>query len=102
MVVFVFFFQYLAAGVLPVELPTPCICLGDLSFCINFNNLKEISAALCLLRSSPNLQKLEISVSTYYLVLFDLALLAGLWLRSCSCTCDLYLSYVYYLFSSDQ
>ncbi|KAK2410782.1 F-box/FBD/LRR-repeat protein [Trifolium repens] len=52
---------YLAAGVLPVELPTPCICLGDLSFCINFNNLKEISAALCLLRSSPNLQKLEIS-----------------------------------------
>jgi hypothetical protein len=85
MVVFVFFFQYLAAGVLPVELPTPCICLGDLSFCINFNNLKEISTALCLLRSSPNLQKLEIFVSTYYLVLFDLALLAGLWLRGCTC-----------------
>ncbi|WJX95178.1 hypothetical protein P8452_76524 [Trifolium repens] len=55
-----YFLKYLAAGVLPVELPTPCICLGDLSFCINFNNLKEISTALCLLRSSPNLQKLEI------------------------------------------
>ncbi|PNX98277.1 F-box/FBD/LRR-repeat protein [Trifolium pratense] len=48
-------------GVVPVELPTPCICLGDLSLCINFEDLKEISAALCLLRSSHNLQKLEIS-----------------------------------------
>ncbi|RHN73870.1 putative F-box domain, leucine-rich repeat domain, L domain-containing protein [Medicago truncatula] len=54
------FLKYLAAGVLPVKLPTPCIYLSYLSLCINFDNLKEISAALCLLRSSPNLRKLEI------------------------------------------
>ncbi|GAU38300.1 hypothetical protein TSUD_157850 [Trifolium subterraneum] len=48
-------------GVVPVELPAPCICLDDLSLCINFEDLREISAALCLLRSSPNLQKLDIS-----------------------------------------
>jgi hypothetical protein len=58
-------FQYLAEGVVPVELPTPCNYLDDLFLCMNFNDLKEISAALCLLRSSPNLRKLEISVSTH-------------------------------------
>ncbi|PNX75132.1 F-box/FBD/LRR-repeat protein, partial [Trifolium pratense] len=52
---------YLAAGYVPIKLPTPCIYLDDLFLCINFNDLKEISAALCLLRSSPNLRKLEIS-----------------------------------------
>ncbi|CAJ2635382.1 unnamed protein product [Trifolium pratense] len=53
--------KYLAAGYVPIKLPTPCIYLDDLFLCINFNDLKEISAALCLLRSSPNLRKLEIS-----------------------------------------
>ncbi|CAJ2635381.1 unnamed protein product [Trifolium pratense] len=53
--------KYLAAGVVPIKLPTPWIYLNDLFLCINFNDLKEISAALCLLRSSPNLRKLKIS-----------------------------------------
>ncbi|XP_045824607.1 F-box/FBD/LRR-repeat protein At1g13570-like [Trifolium pratense] len=51
--------KYLAAGVLPVKLPTPCIHLSYLSLCINLYELREISAALCLLKSSPNLRKLE-------------------------------------------
>ncbi|XP_024631059.1 F-box/FBD/LRR-repeat protein At1g13570 isoform X3 [Medicago truncatula] len=55
-----FNFMYLAADDVPVKLPAPCISLCELSLCINFNDLKEISAALCLLRSSPNLKKLEI------------------------------------------
>ncbi|AES59062.1 putative F-box domain, FBD domain, leucine-rich repeat domain, L domain-containing protein [Medicago truncatula] len=55
-----YFLKYLAADDVPVKLPAPCISLCELSLCINFNDLKEISAALCLLRSSPNLKKLEI------------------------------------------
>ncbi|WJX16044.1 hypothetical protein P8452_06126 [Trifolium repens] len=55
-----YFLKYLAAGVLPLKLPTPCIHISFLSLSINFDDLNEISAALCLLRSSPNLQKLEI------------------------------------------
>ncbi|ESW32790.1 hypothetical protein PHAVU_001G017300 [Phaseolus vulgaris] len=55
-----YFLKYLAVGVVPVNLPRPCIDLSYLSIRINFNDLKEISAALCLLRSSPNLQELEI------------------------------------------
>ncbi|PNY02090.1 F-box/FBD/LRR-repeat protein [Trifolium pratense] len=51
---------YLAMGVVPVKLPTPCIDLSYLSIRINFNDSKEISAALCLLRNSPNLRELEI------------------------------------------
>ncbi|XP_039686472.1 F-box/FBD/LRR-repeat protein At1g13570 isoform X2 [Medicago truncatula] len=54
------FLKYLTAGVLPKKLPTPCMDLSHLSLSINFDDLKEISAALCLLRSSPNLRKLEI------------------------------------------
>jgi len=61
---FVVLLQYLAAGVLPLKLPTPCINLSFLSLTINFDNMEEISAALCVFRSSPNLQKLKISVST--------------------------------------
>ncbi|CAJ1972834.1 unnamed protein product [Sphenostylis stenocarpa] len=55
-----YFLKYLAAGVVPIKLPRPCIDLSYLSIRINFNDLKEISAALCILRSSPNLQELEI------------------------------------------
>jgi len=57
--------QYLAAGVLPLKLPTPCVDVRFLSLSIHFDNLEEISAALCLLKSSPNLRKLEIDVSTH-------------------------------------
>ncbi|XP_047176166.1 F-box/FBD/LRR-repeat protein At1g13570-like [Vigna umbellata] len=55
-----YFLKYLAAGIVPINLPRPCIDLSYLSIRINLNDLKEISAALCLLRSSPNLQELEI------------------------------------------
>ncbi|KAF7829709.1 F-box/FBD/LRR-repeat protein [Senna tora] len=52
--------HYLAVGVVPLKLPRPCVDLSYLSIRINFNDPKEISAALCLLRSSPNLQELEV------------------------------------------
>ncbi|KAJ1393207.1 Leucine-rich repeat 2 [Sesbania bispinosa] len=55
-----YFLKYLSVGGVPVKLPIPCIDLSYLSIRINFNDLKEISAALCLLRSSPYLQELEI------------------------------------------
>ncbi|XP_058735914.1 F-box/FBD/LRR-repeat protein At1g13570-like [Vicia villosa] len=55
-----YFLKYLAAGVVPVKLPTPCINLLALSLFINFDDLKEISAALCLLRSSPTLKSLTL------------------------------------------
>lgn len=72
--------QYLAAGVVPIKLPTPCINLRHLSLCIDFDDLKKILAALCLLKSSPNLRKLEIIVSTR-LVWLDFAFLFYLWLH---------------------
>ncbi|XP_045823517.1 F-box/FBD/LRR-repeat protein At1g13570-like isoform X2 [Trifolium pratense] len=55
-----YFIKYLFADVVPVKLPTPCINLTTLQISINFNNLKEISAVLCLLNSSPNLQRFGI------------------------------------------
>ncbi|CAK8569931.1 unnamed protein product [Lathyrus sativus] len=55
-----YFLKYLIAGNVPIKLPTPCISLRSLSLFINFYDLKQILATLCLLRSSPNLQNLEI------------------------------------------
>ncbi|KAL5071977.1 hypothetical protein RYX36_022864 [Vicia faba] len=55
-----YFLKYLALGIVPAKLPAPCTDLSFLSLRINFNDSKEISAALCLLRSSPNLRELEI------------------------------------------
>ncbi|PIN15823.1 hypothetical protein CDL12_11527 [Handroanthus impetiginosus] len=54
-----FFLKYLAAGTMPGKLPTPCLDLSFLSIRVNFNNREENLAALCLLRSSPKLQELE-------------------------------------------
>ncbi|XP_022895222.1 F-box/FBD/LRR-repeat protein At1g13570-like [Olea europaea var. sylvestris] len=59
-----FFLKYLAAGGVPVKLPTPCIVLTFLSIRVNFNDMEEDLAALCLLRSCPNLQELELFVSS--------------------------------------
>ncbi|GFQ04216.1 F-box/FBD/LRR-repeat protein at1g13570 [Phtheirospermum japonicum] len=53
------FLKYLAAGIIPGKLPTPCVDLSFLSVRINFKDTEENMAALCLLRSSPNLQELE-------------------------------------------
>lgn len=57
------YLQYLAAGIIPGKLPSPCLELSFLSIRINFNDMEENLAALCLLRSSPNLQELELLVS---------------------------------------
>ncbi|CAL9022613.1 unnamed protein product [Prunus brigantina] len=54
------FLKYLAVRALPGKLPQPCLCLKFLSISIRFKALKEILAALYLLRSSPALQELEI------------------------------------------
>lgn len=54
-----YFLKYLAIGNMPSRLPRPCVDLNYLSIRINFNDLEENLAALCLLRSSPNLQELE-------------------------------------------
>uniref|UniRef100_A0A2N9FQE1 FBD domain-containing protein n=1 Tax=Fagus sylvatica TaxID=28930 RepID=A0A2N9FQE1_FAGSY len=52
--------QYLAIGFVPGKLPNPCFNLNYLSIRINFNDVDEVLTALCLLRSSPNLQELEV------------------------------------------
>ncbi|XP_058724926.1 putative F-box/FBD/LRR-repeat protein At5g56810 isoform X2 [Vicia villosa] len=54
------FCKYLIADDVPIKLSTPCINLRSLTLFINFDDLNQILAALCLLRSSPNLQTLEI------------------------------------------
>uniref|UniRef100_A0A2P2ILD8 Ubiquitin-protein ligase n=1 Tax=Rhizophora mucronata TaxID=61149 RepID=A0A2P2ILD8_RHIMU len=54
-----YFLQYLAMGNMPSRLAKPCIDLNYISLRINFNDTEENSAALCLLRSAPNLQELE-------------------------------------------
>ncbi|XP_073275613.1 F-box/FBD/LRR-repeat protein At1g13570-like [Primulina huaijiensis] len=54
-----YFLKYLAAGTIPAKLPKPCADLSFLSIRINFNDMEENLAALCLLRSSPHLLELE-------------------------------------------
>ncbi|GFY95895.1 hypothetical protein Acr_11g0002010 [Actinidia rufa] len=56
----VFFLKYLAVGHIPGKLPRLCMKLNYLSIRINFNDKDQNLAVLCLLRSSPNLQELEI------------------------------------------
>ncbi|CAN1126796.1 F-box/FBD/LRR-repeat protein At1g13570 [Linum perenne] len=54
-----YFLKYLALGIVPTRLPQPCVDLTYLSIRINFNDVDESAAALCVLRSSPKLQELE-------------------------------------------
>ncbi|GAB4839394.1 hypothetical protein Ancab_028918 [Ancistrocladus abbreviatus] len=54
-----FFLKYLAVGNVPGRLSFARVDLSYLSLRINFNDLKESSAALCIFRSSPNLVELE-------------------------------------------
>ncbi|PSS17222.1 F-box/FBD/LRR-repeat protein [Actinidia chinensis var. chinensis] len=54
------FLKYLAVGHIPGKLPRLCMKLNYLSIRINFNDKDQNLAVLCLLRSSPNLQELEI------------------------------------------
>ena len=53
-----FLLQYLAAGGLPRDYLLHDLQYLTMSF--NFNHQKEVLAALCLLRSAPNLQELSI------------------------------------------
>jgi hypothetical protein len=69
-----FFLQYLAVGIVPEKLPTPCVHLNCLSIRINFNDVEEVLTALCLLRSSPNLKELEVLVSFFLLIINNLVL----------------------------
>lgn len=54
-----YFLKYLAMGYVPSRLPNLCVDLNHLSIRIDFDDLEENTAALCLLRSCPNLQELE-------------------------------------------
>ncbi|KAK2983921.1 hypothetical protein RJ640_017842 [Escallonia rubra] len=58
-----FLHKYLAAGDVPKRLPAALNCLKTLTLSdMDFrNSYGEIYSALCLIRSSPNLQELEIS-----------------------------------------
>ncbi|KAL4566304.1 hypothetical protein LXL04_030418 [Taraxacum kok-saghyz] len=55
-----FFLKFLAVDTVPRRLPNPCTELNYLSLRINFNDNDECLAALCILRSSPNLLELEL------------------------------------------
>ncbi|XP_062023584.1 F-box/FBD/LRR-repeat protein At1g13570-like isoform X1 [Rosa rugosa] len=54
------FLKYLSLGSLPEKLNKPCQYLNALSIDISFDDPDAIPTALCLLRSSPALQELEI------------------------------------------
>ncbi|PRQ22310.1 putative F-box domain, FBD domain, leucine-rich repeat domain, L domain-containing protein [Rosa chinensis] len=54
--------QYLAVGDLPGRLPKPCPELNFLSLLVYFNDLAEILTSLYLLRSSPVLEVLHVTV----------------------------------------
>lgn len=54
--------MYLAIGALPEKLPQPCLYLDFLHINLTLTNLEESLTALCLLRSCPVLQELEILV----------------------------------------
>ncbi|CAI0435350.1 unnamed protein product [Linum tenue] len=56
-----YFLTYLAMGNVPTRLPKPCTDLNYLSIRVNFNDRDESAAALCLLKSSPNLQEVEMT-----------------------------------------
>ncbi|KAK1355618.1 FBD domain-containing protein [Heracleum sosnowskyi] len=59
----IFFIRYLAEGGCPDRLPNPMPCLKVLNiYDINFAQLSEILCLLCLIRSAPNLFKLQITV----------------------------------------
>ncbi|BFG42124.1 hypothetical protein CerSpe_283980 [Prunus speciosa] len=58
-----YFLQNLVVGSLSPKLPEPCLYLKFLSIMVNFNDPTEVLTVLCLLRSSPAVQELEISAA---------------------------------------
>ncbi|KAA8532815.1 hypothetical protein F0562_033068 [Nyssa sinensis] len=58
------FYEFLAAGDIPKMLPTKMNCMKNLTLSsVDFSKVGEISCALCLIRSCPNLQELYISAT---------------------------------------
>nr|XP_043625890.1 F-box/FBD/LRR-repeat protein At1g13570-like [Erigeron canadensis] len=53
------YIKYLSAGGMPQKLPTSLVYLKTLYLDVCFMKQDEISCALCLLRSSPNLEKIN-------------------------------------------
>ncbi|KAF8017399.1 hypothetical protein BT93_H2540 [Corymbia citriodora subsp. variegata] len=51
--------KYLALGNVPHTLPHALLHLKDLSICMDFTSKEEILTVMCLMRSSPQLKKLE-------------------------------------------
>ncbi|KAK3031796.1 hypothetical protein RJ639_036948, partial [Escallonia herrerae] len=59
------FLKILAIGAIPRRLPTMVTCLKFLSLSnLQFTELDHVSCVLCLLRSSLNLERLEVSTAT--------------------------------------
>ncbi|ONH91999.1 hypothetical protein PRUPE_8G148900 [Prunus persica] len=56
-----YFLQILVVGSLSPKLPKPCLYLKFLSVVVNLNDPAEVLTVLCLLRSSPAVQELEIA-----------------------------------------
>ncbi|KAK9277695.1 hypothetical protein L1049_007242 [Liquidambar formosana] len=68
--------KFLAAGGVPDRLSTPANQLKILMLSpINFSDFDLLSLTLCLIRSSPNLQKLEIGASACKKAVADLAII---------------------------
>ncbi|OIT27410.1 f-boxfbd/lrr-repeat protein, partial [Nicotiana attenuata] len=57
------FLELLSAGAVPQGLPFTLNCLSNLMLGVNFSQMSQISYSLELIKSSPNLSKLEILVS---------------------------------------
>ncbi|KAL6565877.1 hypothetical protein OROHE_004932 [Orobanche hederae] len=53
---------YMAIGAVPVKLPTPCLYLNCLGISLTLTRLKESLTALCMFRSCPSLQELNVQV----------------------------------------
>ncbi|PRQ26569.1 hypothetical protein RchiOBHm_Chr6g0296021 [Rosa chinensis] len=59
------FLKYLAAGALREKLPKPCLHLKFLERNVCLDDREDILTALCLLRSSPALEELEILTNDF-------------------------------------
>ena len=55
--------QFLGAGGMPQKLPTSLVNLRRLFLSMCLKEQADISSALCLMRSSPNLEKLDVRVN---------------------------------------
>ncbi|XP_010255203.1 PREDICTED: uncharacterized protein LOC104595952 [Nelumbo nucifera] len=58
------FLKFLAVGDVPVKLTNTLDCLKYISLTINLDDSKQILAALCLFRSSPHLQEIEVTADS--------------------------------------